>query len=340
MRGLSVAGRRTNLALLALTLIAAVTGVLAFGIGGRWVRWAIVSHGVAGLGLVALAPWKTVIAARGVRRHRYGSTPSILLAASLVAVTITGLGHATGLLVSMGPVSAIQLHVGSAIAGIALLAWHVLARRTRPRLTDVTRRNLVRAGVVAGGAAAAYGSLEVAVHLLGLGGSERRSTGSYERGSFVPATMPVTQWLNDRVPAIDAGGWTLSIEDASGPRRIGYGELDAHRERMRATLDCTGGWWADQGWEGTILAGLFSGLEQASSIEVTSVTGYGRRLPSADAGRLLLATRVGGAPLSAGHGFPARLVVPGRRGFWWVKWVDRIALSDAPWWWQAPFPMA
>jgi DMSO/TMAO reductase YedYZ molybdopterin-dependent catalytic subunit len=73
---------------------------------------------------------------------------------------------------------------------------------------------------------------------------------------------------------------------------------------------------------------------------VTSLTGYVRRLPSGDAGRLLLATRVGDAPLSAGHGFPARLVAAARRGFWWVKWVDRIALSEVPWWWQAPFPTA
>jgi DMSO/TMAO reductase YedYZ molybdopterin-dependent catalytic subunit len=52
-----------------------------------------------------------------------------------------------------------------------------------------------------------------------------------------------------------------------------------------------------------------------------------------------VATRVGGAPLSVGHGFPARLVAPGRRGFWWVKWVDRIELRSTPWWWQPPFPV-
>ena len=45
------------------------------------------------------------------------------------------------------------------------------------------------------------------------------------------------------------------------------------------------------------------------------------------------------APLSVGHGFPARLVAPGRRGFWWVKWVDRIELQTTPWWWQPPFPV-
>ena len=70
------------------------------------------------------------------------------------------------------------------------------------------------------------------------------------------------------------------------------------------------------------------------------MTGYSRRLPLADAGTLLLATHVAGEPLSPGHGFPVRLVVPGRRGFWWVKWVERLSLSDTPWWWQLPFPAA
>ena len=70
-----------------------------------------------------------------------------------------------------------------------------------------------------------------------------------------------------------------------------------------------------------------------------SATGYARRLPIAEASRIVLATRVGGQPLSVGHGYPLRLVVPGRRGFWWVKWVERIEASSTPWWWQSPFPL-
>jgi DMSO/TMAO reductase YedYZ molybdopterin-dependent catalytic subunit len=33
------------------------------------------------------------------------------------------------------------------------------------------------------------------------------------------------------------------------------------------------------------------------------------------------------------------LVVPGRRGFWWVKWVTAVDVNDEPWWWQPPFPL-
>jgi len=72
---------------------------------------------------------------------------------------------------------------------------------------------------------------------------------------------------------------------------------------------------------------------------VSSATGYRRRLPLGDARTLLLATRLAGRPLSAGHGFPARLVAPGRRGFWWVNWVVSVELDPAPWWRQSPFPL-
>ena len=78
---------------------------------------------------------------------------------------------------------------------------------------------------------------------------------------------------------------------------------------------------------------------RSASLVVTSATGYRRRLPLTDARSLYLATRLDGRPLGAGHGFPARLVAPGRRGFWWVKWVAAIDLDPAPWWRQPPFPL-
>ena len=70
-----------------------------------------------------------------------------------------------------------------------------------------------------------------------------------------------------------------------------------------------------------------------------SRTGYDRRFPFEEAPQLLLATRFGDLTLDAAHGFPARLVAPDRRGFWWVKWVVSVEVDDVPYWFQSPYPL-
>jgi len=105
-----------------------------------------------------------------------------------------------------------------------------------------------------------------------------------------------------------------------------------------SVLDCTGGWYSEQTWTGIRLDHLIDGAG-ARSVVVGSATGYGRRFPVADLEHLWLVTALGGAPLGPGHGFPARIVAPGRRGFWWVKWVTEISRSRLPWWVQTPFPL-
>jgi hypothetical protein len=337
-----VAGRRTNLALLVLLAAALATGILAYAIGTPWVRWIVILHGVVGIGIVLLAPWKSVIARRGLRRRASSSSSwaSVALAVLAAATLVSGLLHATGIAVSLGPVTAMQVHVGAALAAIPLAVWHVVARRVRPRRTDLSRRNLLRAGAVLGGAGLAYGAVEGAVRLASLPGAGRRFTGSHQRGSFDPASMPVTQWLNDPVPGIDPPSWHLVVASDGAERAFGYDELQRFDDRVRATLDCTGGWYAVQEWEGVWVSRLVPDPGDHRSVLVRSATGYARRFPVGDLRRLLLATRVGGEPLSAGHGSPARVVAPGRRGFWWVKWVVRIEIGDTPWWWQPPFPLS
>ena len=335
-----MAGRRTNLALLILLVLAFITGGLAYGIGTGWAHWPAIAHGIVAFAIVVLTPWKSVIARRGLKRHRTGTGGSLALTFLTFVALLFGILHATGIARSFDLVTAMQVHVGAALMTLPFAFWHVVARRVRVHHTDVSRRQLLRSGYLLGSAALVYGAVEGVVHLVSLPGSKRRHTGSYEKGSFAPDDMPVTQWFNDVVPGIDGTTWRLAIGSAVNVREWTYEELDAFDDRVRATLDCTGGWYAHQDWRGAQLSRLVGDLGDARSIVVRSVSGYARSFSVDVLDDLLIATRVGDRPLAPGHGFPARLVAPGRRGFWWVKWVDRIELSARPPWLQLPFPLS
>jgi DMSO/TMAO reductase YedYZ molybdopterin-dependent catalytic subunit len=331
--------RQTNLALLGALVLAFATGAGAVATGSAHGRWAVVGHGVAGVLVVLLVPWKTRVIRSGIRRARSSRWLSYALAAFAVLALLGGLGAATGLVRSIDGTETMWYHVAAALCVVPLVVWHIVTRPTRPRRTDLDRRLVLRSGVLLGAAAAAYTVTDVAVRLVRLPGAARRFTGSYETGSFQPAAMPNTSWLDDPVPAVDPDTWTLTVVDAHGERAWTLDDLARFDTTGRAVLDCTSGWYAVQDWTGAPLSALVQLPEGTRSILVRSVTGYWLRLPADDLDHLLVATRVGGQPLSPGHGYPARLVVPGRRGFWWVKWVDRVEAQTTPWWWQPPFPL-
>jgi DMSO/TMAO reductase YedYZ molybdopterin-dependent catalytic subunit len=338
--------RRTNLALLAVLVVALVSGGLAFAAGTGWGRPVVVAHGAAGLAVLVLAPWKSVVVRRGLaRRSGPGRWASVAFGVLVLVAVAAGLAHGTGALARVGPVSAMQVHVGAALAAVPLLVWHAAARGgARARRADLSRRALLRAATVAGGAGLLLLAVEGATRLAGLPGARRRFTGSLPVAAGTatadPGRIPVTQWLDDRVQVLDPAAWSLRVSAGGSARDWTYQELAAFGDRVEAVLDCTGGWYARAAWEGARLDRLLPpAAGPGGSLVVTSATGYRRRLPLTDAASLLLATRLAGRPLSAGHGFPARLVAPGRRGFWWVKWVVSVEVDPAPWWRQPPFPL-
>jgi hypothetical protein len=329
-----VRGARTNLALLAFLAIAFLSGWLAFAFANAPARWSLVIHAAGGFGILVLLPWKSMIGRRGLGRPRPGRWASVVLSVLVLISLAAGLLHSTGLLVYLGPLTAMEFHVGSAIAAVPFAIWHVAARRVRIRSTDMSRRSVLIAGAVVAGAAMGYAASEVVVRATGMPGAARRFTGSYEAGSHQPGQMPVSSWMFDSIPQTNQQEWRLS----AGGREWSYDELSAFDDQMTATLDCTGGFFSTQEWAGARLDRLI-GNGDGTTIRVVSITGYDRRFSVDQASSLLLATRVGGYPLDPGHGFPARLVVPEGRGFWWVKWVSAIRVEDVPVWWQPPFPL-
>jgi DMSO/TMAO reductase YedYZ molybdopterin-dependent catalytic subunit len=339
--------RRTNLALAVLVPAVLLTGVASNTIGVDWPLDLAAVHGALALAIALLAPWKSVLVRRGLRRARARGGRrrywSLALLVMIVIALASGLAHATGRVEYVGPLTIMQIHVGAAVGALVLLVAHWCLHPVRPRRTDLDRRAFLGTAALAAGAAATLAAWEGGLNLSGLPGGDRRFTGSVERGTDDPAAMPVVAWINDRVQWIDPAAWRL---------RLGTAELDLAAiealptDRFRAVLDCTGAWYASQVWEGVRLDRLIAAAPGAGfggphwrSVSVRSATGYSRLFPVSDLGRVWLVTRVGGAPLAAGHGYPARIVAPGRRGFWWVKWVLDIQPASTPWWLQPPFPL-
>jgi hypothetical protein len=329
--GLRRAGRRTNVALLGTLVAAAVTGGFAFATGTYGpARLATIAHGLFGLAVVLLAPWKTVI----VRRAPSLRAASLTLLALVVICVGSGLVEVFGGYGVLWHLSPIQVHVGSALLLAPLLTWHVLRhRRQRLRRIDLSRRSLLRTGVLAAGVGVGYAALEGVGGLVGSASASRIATGSHQVGADA---IPATNWLFDTVPLIRPEHRVVVVESS-----YSIPDLASRSTTLVARLDCTSGWYADGEWTAVRLGDLLPAeqLAAAASIEVRSVTGYRRRFPIADANSLWLATAYLGQPLEAGHGAPVRLLAPHRRGFWWVKWVASVQLSDTPAWSQSAFPL-
>ncbi len=340
--------RATNLTLFVLLLLELVSGLGSFLAGspqGQWVFWL---HSAGGLSVVVLLVWKWRIVVRSFVRRGAGlwSFAPALLGVLFLGILFSGLwwlivGRGTLLVPVYGEMRPIVLHTILALALVPLFTLHVVLRwPARPTAAFASRRAVLRLFAVGAGGFAISRGLAVAAPQSG---PDRRFTGSREEASFTGNSHPVTNWLADNRQRIPADEWRLEIRGAvREPRTLDYGELTALAERSRrATLDCTGGWYTVQDWSGVPLTAVLdrAGLSaSARSIVVTSATGFSRRFGLGAAPRLLLATHVGGERLSSGHGFPVRLVAPGRRGYNWVKWVVSIEVSERPGWWQSPLP--
>ena len=321
-------GTDWGLALLVAALFA--SGLLGYFAGTPGSAWVIGVHDALGFALALLVAvklrrvWKRLMAKRPVT--------GALATAFVVLTLVSGWLWATG--------------ANGALAGYSVLVWHTalgaalalavgvhLALRARPlRRRDVAnRRQFLQVAAFGAGAVALWQLQRPVQRLFDLRAAKRRFTGSYEEGSFAGNAFPSTSWVADDPREIGGSSYRLRVSGlVARELELPAGELDAGNE-VEAIIDCTGGWYSRQRWRGVSLGTLIdrAGPEDAAShVRVISHTGYRWGFELGDARKLLLATHVGDEPLDHSHGAPVRLVVPGARGFQWVKWVVRIELHD------------
>jgi len=166
-------------------------------------------------------------------------------------------------------------------------------------------------------------------------------------------------------PVIDLKNWRLSVEGlVAKPLSLSYEDILAlPTKTVAATLECAGnnrtflhppvpgvqwdlGAVSNASWTGVSLAHVIerAGLK-AEALElvfeggdVGSVDHYGQNqtinfarsmsIDKASDSNILLAYAMNGETLSASHGFPLRLIVPGWYAVASVKWVNRIYAID------------
>ena len=150
-------------------------------------------------------------------------------------------------------------------------------------------------------------------------------------------------------PRVDGGSWQLTIDGlVAHPYTLNYTQLlEQPMQKQYETLMCIsnevgGHYMGNALWEGVQLAHLLdkAGGVQKGAVKVVlhAADDYSDsiHLTKALEPTTVVAVRMNGVTLPQGHGYPARLLVPGIYGMKHVKWITRIEVvnTDYQGYWQ------
>jgi len=171
---------------------------------------------------------------------------------------------------------------------------------------------------------------------------------------YDPARLPPGQYLTEKWPVLHAGGvpsypaelagWDFEVSgEVESPLRLTWEELEAlPKVTVTQDIHCVTRWSRfDATFTGVPwgeLAERVRPLQSAHYAIAHAEAGYTANVPlsALEAEGALVATHADGEPLTPEHGWPLRLVVPGKYFWKSAKWLRGIALlsTDAPGFWE------
>jgi DMSO/TMAO reductase YedYZ molybdopterin-dependent catalytic subunit len=184
--------------------------------------------------------------------------------------------------------------------------------------------------------------------LFGERGRRRAQSLGIDPSRLPPGQSPTTKWpvLSYRgTPQVPTGGWKLTIDGAvTAPYTLDWSELmsTAQLEWEDTDIHCVTRWSQfGMSFRGVSVAALIERAQphaDASHLLAHSYDGYTTNLPLSDVLEhpAMIAHYAEGAPLTAEHGGPARLLVPHLYLWKSAKWVNRLELlrSDQLGFWE------
>lgn len=155
-----------------------------------------------------------------------------------------------------------------------------------------------------------------------------------------PQSLPVNKTATDAgvVEAAQSAGWTLSVHGPGGVVGVSLAALEK-LPQTTATLPiaCVEGWSTSADWSGVRLRDLLDlvGGSADATVRISSlqprgpyrVTTMGPEF--AQDPTTLVALRLNGQALDLDHGYPARIIAPGRPGVLQTKWLKSIEVMAA-----------
>jgi DMSO/TMAO reductase YedYZ molybdopterin-dependent catalytic subunit len=169
---------------------------------------------------------------------------------------------------------------------------------------------------------------------------------------YDPSRLPPGQYLTDKWPVLHAGSvpstdlhtWTFRIwGEVEEPRTLTWEEFDALPKTEHVQdIHCVTRWsrfdMTFRGVHWRDLAPLVRPKPSARFAIAHAEQGFTANVPYAalEDELALLATEANGEPLTEEHGWPLRLVIPGRYFWKSAKWLRGIELtaSDRPGFWE------
>jgi hypothetical protein len=196
------------------------------------------------------------------------------------------------------------------------------------------RQRLARRGFIAGVTAATAGVVvltagqsSVLAEPFNLFGPRQRHIG--QNGLPVNRTARAAGVL----ATASAADWALTVAGPAVSRTFSRAELVAlGQAEARLPISCVEGWSQMASWKGVRMRDLLAAVQSDPDVRVrvTSLEQHGgyrvmEMGPEYTADpTTLVALELNGATLDLEHGFPARIIAPGRPGVLQTKWIERI----------------